>query len=427
MPVRKRRDRDGWLLDYKDSTGQRRREQVDAKTKGEAERLLAARINEIAQPTLASDAASLTLNNLAEEWLGHVSTQLKPKTIRSYSQLFKLYVLPKLGNMRIGTIQRRHVKALLGQHREAGLSKNTVRLIRACLSAMLAEAVDDGRLALNPAALASRRGRAHADSITASDRQKAIRPLAENELAAFLKQAEADSYHVLLMTLARSGMRPGEAMALRWSDLDFVNRQILVERALSDGGVSSTKTGAIRRVDMSRELRDALTGLYVAREKETLRRGWSEIPQWVFVNSRGNLLDQSRLRKHFASVLRKAGLSGHTPYDLRHTFATLLLAKETPITYVAAQLGHAKPTTTLQWYAHWLPRSDRNYIDALDTPADFGTRPESFGTGLAPKPDSQHLEGAKALDFTGATRRIRTDDLLITNLIPLSTINPLHC
>ena len=65
-------------------------------------------------------------------------------------------------------------------------------------------------------------------------------------------------------------------------------------------------------------------------------------------------------------VLRQAKLPGFRLYDLRHTFATGLLAQGAPITYVAAQLGHAKPTTTLQWYAHWLPRADKHWVDALD-------------------------------------------------------------
>ena len=70
----------------------------------------------------------------------------------------------------------------------------------------------------------------------------------------------------------------------------------------------------------------------------------------------------------FAKVLKRAELPWHTPYDLRHTFATLHLAKGHPITYVSAQLGHSDPSTTLRWYAHWLPTSDKRFADALDTP-----------------------------------------------------------
>jgi integrase len=57
-------------------------------------------------------------------------------------------------------------------------------------------------------------------------------------------------------------------------------------------------------------------------------------------------------------------------YDLRHTFASLLLASSAPITYVAAQLGHTKPTTTLRYYAKWIPKEGLRYVDVLDTKPD---------------------------------------------------------
>ncbi len=67
----------------------------------------------------------------------------------------------------------------------------------------------------------------------------------------------------------------------------------------------------------------------------------------------------------FAAALEKAELSGFRVYDLRHTFASLLLAQGAPVTYVSAQLGHSRPTTTLQWYAHWLPGGRERFMDGL--------------------------------------------------------------
>jgi integrase len=64
--------------------------------------------------------------------------------------------------------------------------------------------------------------------------------------------------------------------------------------------------------------------------------------------------------------MKKAKVSGHRMYDLRHTWATVMLSKGVPITYVADQLGHAKPSTTLQWYARWLPQDSKAYVDSLD-------------------------------------------------------------
>src|SRR2546421_12887125 len=91
-----------------------------------------------------------------------------------------------------------------------------------------------------------------------------------------------------------------------------------------------------------------------------------------------------------------AGLPRHRLYDLRHTSATHLLADRAPITYVAAQLGHRKPTTTPAFYAHWIPRWDKTYIDRL---------------AAARLTD---MSDAKLLETSGAGGGSRTRDLLIT-------------
>ncbi|MGH7334354.1 MAG: tyrosine-type recombinase/integrase [Candidatus Rokuibacteriota bacterium] len=60
----------------------------------------------------------------------------------------------------------------------------------------------------------------------------------------------------------------------------------------------------------------------------------------------------------------------HRVYDLRHTYASLLLADGAPLTYVSAQLGHANPTTTLRHYARWMPKKGKRWVNALDKTAD---------------------------------------------------------
>jgi len=94
---------------------------------------------------------------------------------------------------------------------------------------------------------------------------------------------------------------------------------------------------------------------------------------------------------------------GHV-YDLRHTYASQLLAAGVPLTYVSAQLGHAKPTTTLQHYAKWIPGGEQRFVDLLD--AKVGTK-TWHQTGVLEK------EGLQVVDFIGGPSRTRTCDPLI--------------
>jgi hypothetical protein len=111
------------------------------------------------------------------------------------------------------------------------------------------------------------------------------------------------------------------------------------------------------------------------------------------------------VRKSFARVLTRAGLSGFRgPYDLRHSFATQLLARGMPLTYVSAQLGHAKPTTTLAWYAYWLPSADSHrFVDGLDQPGNLW---HQLGTKAA----DGTRRNSKVLEKKEAGARIRTAD-----------------
>jgi integrase len=183
----------------------------------------------------------------------------------------------------VSTLDRGNVKALLlsvRRRREtsrgvsaAPLSKNTLRLIRATLSVMLADAVEDGFARTNVAQGLSRRGRKHATAITPDERRKKIRPLSVEQLASFLATARMHSRDFALwLTLADTGARPGAALALKWDDFDLPG-QLRIERALSGEQVKATKTETHRTVELTPRLTQALDRWQTELEKEALVAG----------------------------------------------------------------------------------------------------------------------------------------------------------
>ena len=109
----------------------------------------------------------------------------------------------------------------------------------------------------------------------------------------------------------------------------------------------------------------------------------------------------------FKHVLSAAQLPAFVPYDLRHTFASLLLSSNVPLLYVSKQLGHAKPTTTLDHYAKWLPSGEQRFVDLLDS------QMEKLGTRTWHQVDIIEGENAEVVGKFGGPCRGRTYGPLI--------------
>jgi integrase len=387
---RKGRKAKPWVADYTDANGRRHR--LAAATKEEAQELLAQKRREAREIGPTAGDRDITVAAYAAIWLGRIEPELKHASAKTYAYALRAHIIPAFGRLKVRDLTRPHVKWFIDEKRQAGLARNSINLLRGVLSAMLSEAGEEGLVGRNVALAVGRRRRTTIQGqIEAAD---SIRPLSETEVSALLDVAPDHETRTLFMVLARAGLRPGELLGLQWTDLDFTGRQILIERAFYEGHLGTPKSGRSRRVDMSQGLATALSSLYVQRERQKLERQWSEVPLWVFCNRQGEPLRLDYVRYTFNRSLKRAGLSGHALYDLRHTFVTTLLAKNAPLTYVSRQAGHNKPTTTLTYYAHWIPNADRSFVDSLDSPSlpSRGVAPLAPLLGTTPDKPEQPQE-----------------------------------
>ena len=118
---------------------------------------------------------------------------------------------------------------------------------------------------------------------------------------------------------------------------------------------------------MSAQLTEALKTLLKARKAEALKKGWGQVPEWVFCNGDGGPLDGDNLRHRvFYKLLAKAGLRRVRFHDLRHSYASLLIAQGESLAYIRDQPGHSSIQLTVDTYGHLIPGANRQAVDRLD-------------------------------------------------------------
>jgi integrase len=234
--------------------------------------------------------------------------------------------------------------------------------MRDVVSGVLNQAVDDELIPANPAL---RLGKI----IKRKDKKESINPLSSEELKLLLDKVNKHftEHYPLFLLLARTGMRIGEALAVKWGDIDYNGRFIKVERSIVRGEISTPKNGKSRRVDMSRQLADALKDHELESKKKGLALGLGEIPEYVFTNEKGRMIDKDNWRRRvFSKALTKAEIRKIRIHDLRHTYATLRISKGDNIADVSNQLGHHSVKLTLDIYYHWIPGKKKAEVDGLD-------------------------------------------------------------
>jgi integrase len=252
--VRKRRGK--WIVDWRDGAGLRHWKTFNKK--GEADDFRDKVGPEARQRVTPTVPATSTVKEYAAHWQRLIGQTVKPRTRARYAEILDLHISPRYEKIRVRDLDRGRIKGLLVDKLNAGLHKHTVRNIQAVLRTMLNSAIEDGLIASNPAA---KLGRTLKLTVSKATVQEEIKAMTKAQRHHFLVTAshEAPRYYPLFFTLAGTGMRLGEALAIQSTDVDCSGRTIRIARAFSeDGTLDTPKSGHGRTVEMSQALTEML-------------------------------------------------------------------------------------------------------------------------------------------------------------------------
>jgi integrase len=316
-------------------------------------------------------ASRLTLREfLTEEWLPTIKGTLRPTTYESYKGLCADHVIPRLGSVQLQKLCAAQINGLYAHLLEGGrirgtggLSPSSVRRVHAALRRACRDAVRWGRLTVNPAACADppRSSAEHAEQAVWNAEQ----------LQGFLSSVAGDRLFALWRVLAMTGMRRGEALGLRWEDIDMEQGLLSIRRALVPvngvAQISEPKTRRGRRtIATDPETLEALKAHAARQADERSASGetWLE-SGYVFVRPSGEALQPFAISKAFHQLSAAACLPQIRLHDLRHSYATLALSSGVNPRIVSGRLGHSTVALTLDVYSHVLPQQDREAAEAI--------------------------------------------------------------
>lgn len=314
------------------------------------------------------EPSSVRLGEYLTEWLdGPVQLKVRESTLHGYRRLLDRYVMKSdVATMPLARLTTQQIEALYATLSAKGLSARTVRFTHSVLHAALKKAERDRRILRNPATGATLPRQVRTEMQVLTVAQKA-RLLAVSE-------ATGNKWHALWHLLANSGLRPGEALALRWSEVaaDRVQVWATLVRGLPGGGWKLTEpktTGSRRTVTLPEGTMQALAWHRVRQEAEKETAGSRYVDHGlVFAGELGQPLDLKNVTlRHFKPLLDAYyPLPRIEVYALRHTHATHLLSMNVPVKVVSERLGHASAMMTLNVYAHLLPGQQEDAVAKME-------------------------------------------------------------
>lgn len=310
-----------------------------------------------------TSAQSIRLDEFLDMWLERIAKpRIRAQTYKSYEVNIRVHLKPHLGRMSLNELGPSEVQDLIDQKVQAGMSPKSVRYMHGILRNALNHAIRWNYISRNPAALVD----------GPRVEQNEIEPFTREEAQRFLTAIKGDRLEALYTVALTMGLRQGEALGLRWRDVELdvgyirVNRQL--QRVNHKYELVELKSKRSRR---SLAVPPAIIGSLLRHrdrqgiERSVAARRWHDT-DLVFARPDGYPLSGSVVTHTFQNVLKAAGLPRRRFHDLRHSCATLLLAQGVSPRVVMDILGHSQISLTMNTYAHVLPEMQRDAANRMN-------------------------------------------------------------
>jgi integrase len=357
----------------KDAAGKPRRKVFTAATRHEVQSELTNALRD-QQPGIPIVSEKQTAARFLAHWLEQaVKARVRPKTLRTYSDLVKLHIVPAIGDVPLGKLSPQQVREFLNANLAAGLSPRTVKHLLVTLRGALAVAVKDGQIPHNVAALVD----------PPRVRKVEVQVFNPEQARAFLEAVQCSRFRAVYTAAVAVGIRQGKILGLRWSDIDLETGLLTVSSALQRIDkklirVEPKSPKSWRRLQLPATRVSALVCHKTDQELERKWAGthWQE-SGYVFTTRRGTPVDPRDLLRDYYAVTRPGPKKPEDPqpklpfpairfHDLRHSAATLLLAQGVSARYITELLGHSQVSFTMQTYAHVLPEVRKQTAATMD-------------------------------------------------------------
>jgi integrase len=305
----------------------------------------------------------ITSNKLrAEEWFEkwldvYIKPLKKPATYNQYKTLYEQHIKPVIGFRKLSGIKSFDIQSVIARMNERKKASKTMKHVKSIMHIALSKALDDKLIPSNPVV-----------KIEIPVKQpKTRKVLTIEELSKLYKAMEHSRWIWSVRLLLVTGLRRGELLALKWTDIDFTNKRLTVDESNSSDGVGDTKSAKVHYVPLSDKAISHLNGqrgMLGAEFNPILFNEELKKTALVFPGEAGRMIRPDSYYAMLTRFAKKAGIKA-SPHCLRHTFV-YLTRNTLSLKDLQAALGHDESTTTLDLYGDILSESMLETASQID-------------------------------------------------------------